>query len=157
MNARPEHQECVRRHLRIGWWSLLFFLTLGMVLETLHAFKIGWYLNVSNETRRLMFSLAHAHGTLFSLIHIAFAATLAMVECKPGNWPRTASAFLSCATVLLPGGFLLGGVYIYGGDPGHGVYLVPLGAFSLLFAVLITAGNIGAATNTQGSDETGGG
>jgi len=26
--------------------------------------KIGWYLNVDQEMRRLMFTLAHAHGTL---------------------------------------------------------------------------------------------
>lgn len=143
MNPPPHFSDCIRRHLRIGWWSLLVFLTLGMVLETLHGFKIGWYLNVSNETRRLMWSLAHAHGTLFSLIHIAFAATLSLLPARAGNWPDTASMFLNAATVLLPGGFFLGGLYIYGGDPGIGVYLVPLGAFCLLFAVLITASNVG--------------
>ena len=38
------------------------FGTLGLVLETLHGFKIGAYLDVSNETRRLMWRLAHVHG-----------------------------------------------------------------------------------------------
>ena len=59
------------RNLRFGWWALLFFLSLGAVLETLQGFKIGWYLDVGNETRRLMFTLAHAHGTLLALVNIA--------------------------------------------------------------------------------------
>ena len=66
----------VRRHLRVGWWAILFFLTLGVVLEALHGFKVPWYLNVANETRRLMLTLAHAHGVLVGLLHIAFAATV---------------------------------------------------------------------------------
>ena len=31
-----------RRHHLIGWWALLLFLTLGIALETLHGFKIGF-------------------------------------------------------------------------------------------------------------------
>jgi len=132
----------VARHLKVGWWSLLLFLTLGMVLEALHGFKVGWYLNVSNETRRLMWTLAHAHGTLFSLIHLGFAATLASGRATSGPWRGLVSALLSSATILLPGGFLLGGVYIHGGDPGIGILLVPIGAFCLLLAVLKTARGI---------------
>ncbi len=44
--------DYMRLHLRFGWWSLLVFLLLGLVLETLHGFKIGWYLDVSNSIRR---------------------------------------------------------------------------------------------------------
>ena len=69
--------RAVSFHLRVGWWSMLVFLTLGVVLEALHAFKAGFYLDVSQETRRLMWTLAHAHGTLFGLVHIAFAGTIA--------------------------------------------------------------------------------
>src|SRR5207253_75315 len=64
------------RHLRLGWWSLLIFLTMGMALEFLHAFKLGAYLNVSNETRRLMWTLAHAHGALLGIVQIAFGLTV---------------------------------------------------------------------------------
>ena len=28
--------DYARRHLRFGWWSLLVFATLGLLLETLH-------------------------------------------------------------------------------------------------------------------------
>ena len=55
----------LRRHLRFGWWSLLCFLTLGIVLESLHGFKVGWYLDAAHSTRRLMWTLAHAHGVCF--------------------------------------------------------------------------------------------
>ena len=57
-------ERVAARHVRFGWWSLLFFLTLGIALESLHGFKIGWYLDVTNETRRYMFTLGHAHGTM---------------------------------------------------------------------------------------------
>ena len=63
------------RNLRFGWWSLLVFLSLGGVLETLHGFKIGWYVDAGNEMRRLMFTLAHAHGTALALVNIVAALT----------------------------------------------------------------------------------
>ena len=124
-----------RRHLQLGWWSLLVFLTLGIALEAMHGFKVGWYLNVSNETRRLMWRLAHAHGVLLGLVHIAFGATLSAVGDE-GTWVRFASRTLTLAGVLLPGGFLLGGLVVHEGDPFVGVLLVPLGAVFLFLAVL---------------------
>lgn len=129
----------IHRHLRFGWWSLLIFLTLGIALEALHGFKVGAYLNVSNSTRRLMWTLAHAHGTLFGLVHLAFAFTVRTAPQWPARTRGTASALLRGATVLLPGGFFLGGVVIHGGDPGLGIALVPVGAIMLLAAVLLTA------------------
>ena len=36
------------KHLRIGYWSLCLFVTLGLVLESLHAFKVGAYVDVEN-------------------------------------------------------------------------------------------------------------
>ncbi len=130
--------------MRFGWWSLLVFLTLGIGLESLHGFKVGWYLNVADETRRLMWTLAHAHGTLLSILHLVFSVT-ACGDCRRGVpprpvvWRRWASACLFGATVLLPGGFLLGGIFVYDGDPGLGVLLVPLGALLLWVAVWLTA------------------
>jgi len=73
-----------RLHLRVGWWSLLVFLTLGLVLEALHGFKLGWYLDVSNQTRPLMWTQAHAHGTLLAMVNIAFALTAARLAL-PGR------------------------------------------------------------------------
>jgi len=127
----------LRAHLQYGWCSLLVFLTLGIVLEALHGFKVGWYLNVSTETRRLLFTLAHAHGTLLGLVNIAFGLTVAHLPGWKGLSRKTASASLKAATWLLPGGFFLGGLVIYHGDPGLGILLVPLGAGFLLLSVLL--------------------
>ena len=58
-------------------WSLLVFLSLGGGLETLHGLKIGWCVDVGNEMQRLMFTLAHAHGTALALVNIAAGLTRA--------------------------------------------------------------------------------
>lgn len=121
------------RHLRFGWWSLFAFLALGVALETLHGFKIGWYLDAGAEMRRLMFTLAHAHGTLLALVNIAVGLTLRAV--KDLALSPLASQSLRWGSVLLPAGFFLGGVTIHDGDPGLGVLLVPIGAFALLHGV----------------------
>ena len=136
--------DFARRHLRLGWWSLLVFLSLGILLEALHGFKIGFYMDLANATRRHVWTLAHAHGTLLALVNLAFAATLRLF-CDGGErWIGLTSACLVGATGLLPGGFFLGGVVIYAGDPGLGVLLVPVGALLLLIAVLGTARGISA-------------
>jgi hypothetical protein len=131
--------DYIQRHLRFGWWTLLVFLTFGVLLEAFHGLKAGWYLNVSNETRRLMWTLAHAHGTLLGLLHLAFSFTVYLVPAWPDRSRSLASNSLLAATVLIPGGFFLGGLVIYAGDPGMGILLVPLGALFLFTTVLLTA------------------
>ena len=121
------------RNLRFGWWSLLVFLSLGAILEALHGFKIGWYVDVGNETRRLMFTLAHAHGTLLALVNIAAGLTVRAVERFALRPP--VSFALIWAAILLPGGFFLGGIVTYDGDPGLGVWLVPIGAALLFYSI----------------------
>ena len=133
--SSPASPRRVAFHLRFGWWSLLLFLTLGLVLEAMHGFKVGWYLDVENEVRRLMFTLAHAHGVLLALVHLGWAATL-HVSRPIGRAPVLASRGLVAASVLLPIGFLLGAFGTHGGDPGVGIGLVPLGAAALFAAVL---------------------
>ena len=133
------------RHLRIGWWSLLVFLSLGIALEALHGWKVGWYLNSSNETRRLMWTLAHTHGTLLSLVHVGFGLTVGVVAAWGGRGRDLASRCLLGAGILVPVGFFLGGFWAEAGDPGLGILLVPPGAILLFVAVLLTARGIGAA------------
>ena len=120
--------------MRFGWWSLLVFATLGLVLETLHGFKVRAYLDVSNETRRLMWTLAHAHGTLLSLVHVVFGLTVRSGLGPADRALKPISSALIAASVLLPGGFFLGGIAFFSGDPGLGVLFVPLGAALLLWA-----------------------
>jgi hypothetical protein len=129
----PPVAEEADRNLRFGWWSLLVFLSLGGVLETLHGFKIGWYVDVGNETRRLMFTLAHAHGTLLAVVNIAAGLTARIVERF--DLRSSVSFALIWAAILLPAGFFLGGIVIYDGDPGLGVWLVPIGAALLFYSI----------------------
>jgi hypothetical protein len=130
-----------RRHLRFGWWSLAAYLTLGMVLDAFHGLKVGFYLDVDNETRRLMWTLAHAHGTLAALINIAFGSSLRLMTEWPAERLRLASISLLVGSTLLPIGFLTGGVIVQGGDPGISVLIVPAaGALLVLAVVLIAAG-----------------
>ena len=136
MRSTPRAQTIKKnahRNLRFGWWSLLVFLSVGGALETLHGFKIGWYVDVGNETRRLMFTLAHAHGTLLALINIAAGLTARKVDRF--ELRSSVSFALIWAAILLPAGFFLGGIVTYDGDPGLGVWLVPVGAILLFYSV----------------------
>ena len=130
-----ESIDYARRHLRFGWWSLLVFATLGLTLEGLHGFKVRAYLDTSNETRRLMWTLAHAHGTLLGIVHVIVGLTLRSGAPLTPLHLRLTSNCLIGASLLLPGGFFLGGISFYSGDPGVGVILVPAGAVLLLAAV----------------------
>jgi hypothetical protein len=129
----------VRGHLRFGWWSLFAFLIFGFLLELFHGIKAGFYLDGSQETRRLLWTLAHAHGAVLSLVHLGFAATVAALPAWPPRPRSLASRGLTAATVLIPGGFFLGGLFVHAGDPGLGVLLVPVGAALLALAVALAA------------------
>ena len=127
-----------RKHVRFGWLMLAVFAIVGITLEGFHGFKTGWYLEDAYETRRLLFTLGHAHGALLALINIVFGVASAVLG---GNLPRLrqVSRLLLVGTVLLPAGFFLGGFGLYGADPGIGIYLVPIGALCVLLAFVIAA------------------
>ena len=131
--------DYAHRHIRFGWWSLLVFATLGLVLESLHGFKIRAYLDVSNETRRLMWTLAHAHGTLLAVVNIVFGLSVRIVPELTAKRQQLVSPALIGATVLMPAAFFLGGVAFYSGDPGIGILILPIGALLLLAALFWTA------------------
>lgn len=139
-----EGLRLVRRHMLIGWWLVLCFLLMGGLLETFHGLKLQWYLHVESTMRRLMLTLAHAHGSLLGLINIAFAATLRTLPDEGASLGRRASPWLTAASILLPGGFLVGGLVIYSGDPGFGILLVPPGAIALAVAVIMTTREVGS-------------
>ena len=72
------------------------------------------------------------------------AATLAAVPSMPSAFIRvdgfriksSVSWSLIGAAILLLGRFLLGGFVTYDGDPGSGVWLVPIGALLTLYGVI---------------------
>ncbi len=137
--AREEYEVLKRRHLRFGWWSLLLFLCMGLVLEALHGLKLGWYLDVTSDARRLLLRLAHAHGALLALVNLAFAGTLGLLGQAQQRPPRFGSSCLLIAGCLLPAGFCLGGLAMRGPDPGLGIFFVPLGAGVFFAGVLAIA------------------
>jgi hypothetical protein len=128
------------RHLRFGWWSLVVFATLGFGLESLHAFKIEAYVGAGNETRRLMWTLAHAHGTLLALVNVVYGLSIRILSEKSARDEKFVSAVLIAAGIVLPSGFFLGGVAFHEGDPGlTAIVLIPFGATLLLIATFLIA------------------
>lgn len=119
-------------NLRAGVVALFVFATLGLVLEALHGFKLGFYLDVDQETRRLLWRLGHAHGTLLGLLNVGYALA---AKAWPQLANRLAERALLTALLLMPLGFLLGGAFAKGGDPGASVALAAAGGVALLFGL----------------------
>ncbi len=126
-------------HLAFGWWALFVFLALGIALETMHSLKLGYYLDHSNEMRRLLWRLSHAHGTLLALVHVGFATSLPSLSGARSRSLWLASRCLYAGAIVLPLGFFLGGIFIYDGDPGLAIVLAPIGAILSAVAVLLIA------------------
>ena len=118
--------------LRAGFLALFVFATLGLLLESLHGFKVGLYLDVGNEARRLLWRLAHAHGALLGLVNIAYALT---ARAWPALEDSVSERALLAALVLMPVGFFLGGAFADGADPGASVGLAAAGGVALLFGL----------------------
>jgi hypothetical protein len=125
-------EAIARRHLRVGWGALFVFVSLGLLLEGLLAWKASSYVDVGSETRRTMWRLAHAHGTGLAMVQIVYGLT---VKSVPAAADALGSACLLVALGLIPLGFFGGGVVVHGGDPGMLVLLVPPGAVALLVGV----------------------
>jgi hypothetical protein len=126
--------SAVQRTLSAGWWLLAISLPLGVTLEALHGLKVEAYLG--SQTRRELWRLAHAHGTLLGILCLVFGA-LAERHVAPGV-RRSVAWQLSWGAVLMPLGFFLGGILNSEGDPSLGIVLVPVGA-GLLFVALTRA------------------
>jgi hypothetical protein len=127
------------RHLAFGWSLLAVSIVLGLGLEVMHALKVGFYLDAGSETRRLLWTLAHAHGTLLGLVHIAFSVSLPRLTGLTGTARSFASRALLAGACLLPAGFFLGGAVVYEGDPGVAIILAPAGAVALVAALIVIA------------------
>ncbi len=142
--------RATRRALLTGWLLLAFSLPLGLTLEALHAMKVPVYLD--SALRRELWTLAHAHGNLLGILCLVFAALGDRLGGEPLGRARLAN-LLSVGAVLMPLGFLFGGILNREGDPSPGILLVPLGGLVLLLALLGAAGLAWAkvAVPTEGS------
>lgn len=128
MRAPPQQTTGL---IRQGWISLAAWIVFGLLIEGLIGFRSPVLLD--DSTRRDMFRLAHAHGTLLNLLLITAAICARLDLIRLG---RVTSLGLRAAVVLLPGGFLLGGIWHFKDDPGVAIFLVPVGAVLLLTAAL---------------------
>jgi hypothetical protein len=113
--------------LRTGLWLLAVSLPLGLTLEALHAMKVQVYLGSS--LRRELWTLAHAHGNLLGML------CLVMAQLRVARGER----WLATGAVMMPLGFLLGGVMNSEGDPSLGIVLVPLGGVCVFAALVLAA------------------
>jgi len=126
-----DSERAVQRTLATGWWLLAVSLPLGVTLEALHGLKVEAYL--ASQTRRELWRLAHAHGTLLGILCLVFAA-LAERHVAP-RVRRTVAWQLTWGAISMPLGFFFGGILNSEGDPSVGIVLVPVGAGLLLAAL----------------------
>lgn len=117
--------------LRAGWLLLAVSMPLGVTLELLHGFKVQAYF--ASDTRRELWRLAHAHGTLLGVVCLVYAALAErhVRETSRGSVER----MLVWGAVTMPLGFFLGGILNSEGDPSLGIALVPIGAVLLIVAL----------------------
>lgn len=119
-------------HRRYGWSALFVFMIMGTVLEGLLGFKSEELL--LDPLRRELWSLAHFHGALLALINLVYTQWADSPELPEGR-RRTASTTLVIGSIAMPLGFFLGGLSHPEGDPGIGIFLVPIGALLLLYTI----------------------
>ena len=124
----------LERLLFQGWVSIAIWMSFGLLLEGLLGYKVPAFLE--DAQRRELFRLAHTHGTLLAIVLIGAALCGRLFEIRP---PSVAVTALRLGAVLMPLGFLLGGIWHPEGDPGVGIWLVPPGALMVIFGAIATA------------------
>jgi hypothetical protein len=136
-NPSPDAAPALRgAHLRLGWPLLLAGVVAGATLEALLGFK--WAALVDDALRRELLSLAHFHAGLLGMVNLVYAGH-ADTPALDAARQRLASRSLRAGSLVLPLGFLLGGLWHPEGDPGLGIVLVPLGALAVALALALQA------------------
>ena len=135
-----------RGSIRFGWVALLVGAASGVVLETLHGFKVGPYLD--DPLARLLLTLAHVHAVGLALVVLVYAVAGAPLVAS--RWP---GRLLRVAAVLVPAGFAMGAFAHPEGDPNVAILLVPLGAAALVvgLALMVRAAFQSAPSETHGA------
>jgi hypothetical protein len=116
---------------RQAWLGLALWMAAGLLFEGLIGFRSPAYLQ--DPIRRELLRLAHAHGTLFSILLIVVDLWIRNTASLVPNFAVTT---LRIGTVLMPVGFLLGGIWHTATDPGVGVFLAPVGGAMVIFGVI---------------------
>lgn len=134
MSDNRTTQPWIRTTIFQALVGVAVWMTFGLLLEGLIGYKTPAYLQ--DSIRRELFRLAHAHGTLLSLLLLGLALVCDRFEIKSATIGTMA---LRVGVVLMPVGFLLGGARHYESDPGVGIWLVPIAAVMVLFGVVSVA------------------
>lgn len=140
----PESQQDagVATCLAAGWTLVTVSLAFGLALEAFHLVKLPFYLDV--RLRRELWTLAHTHGTLLGAIAVLVGLTADRVAMDAMR--RAACARLVMwGAMLVPLGFLGGGIANAEGDPSLAIVLVPIGAVLALAGVALMARSAWAA------------
>jgi hypothetical protein len=127
-------KDYLSRVARQAWFGLAFWIAFGLLVEGLIGFRSPSYLQ--DSVRREVFRLAHAHGTV---LHLLFLIAVYFVRAGISSPPSAALWSLRLGVLLMPLGFLLGGIWHYESEPGVGIFLSPLGGVMILFAVIAFA------------------
>lgn len=134
--AEVRGDPAVARCLAMGWTLVTASLAFGVALESFHLVKLPFYLEV--RLRRELWTLAHAHGTLLGAIAILAAMSLERLVASPET--RALAARLTMwGALLVPLGFLGGGIANAEGDPSLAILLVPAGALLALGGLSLVA------------------
>ena len=145
MIDETQHSPVAASVSKQAWYSLAFWMTAGLFLEGLLAFRSPAYLQ--DPMRRELFRLAHAHGTVLNIVTLVATLYLTKGLISP---PRLALWSLRLGVIAMPLGFLLGGISHSETDPGLAVLLAPLGGLMIIFGVIaiaISSGRTGSESN----------
>lgn len=123
---------------------ICFWIFFGLLLDSFMGMKQLFYL--SNPIRREMWRLAHTHGTLMTLVFLAYVHFRGISKKQHEN-------MMFIGALLMPVGFFLGGIVTTEIDPFVGVFLVPIGGLlfvsGLLFSLFTTPQTPQPATPPQ--------
>jgi len=134
MNEKRDAHQWVRSACFQAFVGIALWMTFGLLLEGLLGYKTPAYLQ--DNTRRELFRLAHAHGTLLSLLLLVSALTCDRFGLTV---TRPAHSSLRIGVTVLPFGFLIGGIWHYESDPGLAIWLVPVSAVMIIFGLVAIA------------------
>jgi uncharacterized membrane protein YgdD (TMEM256/DUF423 family) len=126
--ARP---VSVRGVILQAWLSIAVWMSFGLLLESLIGYRVPAYLR--DELRRELFRLAHTHGALLNLVLLGAALCIDRELVRPSKMGLLS---LRLGAIVMPVGFLLGGIWHTEGEPGIGVWLAPMGGVLVILGAV---------------------
>ncbi len=114
-----------------AWFSIALWMSFGFLLESLIGYRVPAYLR--DELRREIFRLAHTHGALLNLVLLGAALCIDRELVRPSKMGLLS---LRLGAVVMPVGFLLGGIWHTEGEPGIGIWLAPLGGVLVILGAV---------------------